>query len=147
MTSEPRSFRVILENDTVRVLEFRSGPGLGVCGQGMHYHPERVTVSLTGAKAKIASADGKTVVRDIPVGSRIFLAGGNAHDGKHRRFRHAHLHHRTEGQGLEAEHWLTQRDPIGGSGALIRPGLTLERPCRNFPAAVGAVPTKTNAVA
>lgn len=78
VTSEPRSFRVILENDTVRVLEYRSGPGLGVCGQGMHYHPERVTVSLTGAKAKITGADGKAVVRDIPVG-HVFFSPAETH--------------------------------------------------------------------
>lgn len=78
VTSEPRSFRVVLENDSVRVLEYRSGPGLGVCGQGMHYHPERVTVSLTGAKAKITSADGKTAVRDIPVG-HVFFSPAETH--------------------------------------------------------------------
>lgn len=78
VTSEPRSFRVILENDTVRVLEYKSGPGLGVCGQGMHYHPERVTVSLTGAKAKIINAEGKAVVRDIPVG-HVFFSPAETH--------------------------------------------------------------------
>jgi hypothetical protein len=78
VTSEPRSFRVVLENESVRVLEYRSGPGLGVCGQGMHYHPERVTVSLTGAKARITSAEGKTVVRDIPVG-HVFFSPAETH--------------------------------------------------------------------
>ena len=29
----PRSYRVMLENDSVRVLEYRSLPGLGVCGR------------------------------------------------------------------------------------------------------------------
>jgi hypothetical protein len=78
VTSEPRSFRVVLENDSVRVLEYRSGPGLGVCGQGMHYHPERVTVSLTGAKARITGVDGKTTVRDIPAG-HVFFSPAETH--------------------------------------------------------------------
>ena len=39
VTSDPRSFSVVLENDRVRVLEYKSRPGLGVCGQGMHSHP------------------------------------------------------------------------------------------------------------
>ena len=69
VTSDPRSFRLVLENGRVRVLEYRSGPGLGVCGQGMHYHPERVSVSLTGAKVRILNAKGESVVRDIPAGS------------------------------------------------------------------------------
>ncbi len=59
LTSDPRSFNLVLENDRVRVLEFKSGPGLGVCGQGMHYHPAHVTVSLTGAKLKTTSAEGR----------------------------------------------------------------------------------------
>ena len=42
VTSDPRSFRVVLENERVRVLEYKSGPGLGVCGHGMHYHPDLV---------------------------------------------------------------------------------------------------------
>jgi hypothetical protein len=72
VTSDPRSFRVVLENERVRVLEFRSGPGLGVCGQGMHYHPDRVAVSLTGAKAKVTNAEGKSVVRQIAPGHITF---------------------------------------------------------------------------
>jgi hypothetical protein len=72
VTADPRSFRVVLENDRVRVLEYRSGPGLGVCGRGMHYHPDRVTVSLTGAKVRITNPDGRTVVRDIPPGHVSF---------------------------------------------------------------------------
>jgi hypothetical protein len=76
--SDPRSFRVVLENERVRVLEYRSGPGLGVCGQGMHYHPERVSVSLTGAKVRLMSAEGKSVVRDIPPG-HVFFSPAETH--------------------------------------------------------------------
>ncbi len=72
VTSDPRSFRVVLENESVRVLEYKSGPGLGVCGQGMHYHPDRVGVSLTGAKVKVTNAEGRTVVREIAPGHVSF---------------------------------------------------------------------------
>ncbi|MGQ0525145.1 MAG: cytoplasmic protein [Betaproteobacteria bacterium] len=72
VTSDPRSFRVVLENERVRVIEFRSRPGLGVCGQGMHYHPERVTVSLTGAKVKVTNAEGRSGVREVPPGHVSF---------------------------------------------------------------------------
>lgn len=78
VTSAPRSFRVVLENDSVRVLEYKSGPGLGVCGEGMHYHPDRVTVLLTGAKAKIRNTDGKTVVREFPAG-HVFFGSAETH--------------------------------------------------------------------
>jgi len=72
VTSDPRSFRVVLENERVRALEYRSRPGLGVCGQGMHYHPDRVTVSLTGGKVKFTNVEGKSRVLDVPPGHIIF---------------------------------------------------------------------------
>jgi len=77
-TVDPRSFRVVLENDRVRVLEYRSRPGLGVCGQGMHYHPAHVTISLTGAKVKRTTAEGKVAFVDIPPG-HIFFAEAETH--------------------------------------------------------------------
>jgi len=78
VTADPRSFRIVLENDRVRVLEYRSGPGLGVCGQGMHYHPERVTVTLTDAKVRLTNAQGTAVVRDIAAG-QVFFAPAETH--------------------------------------------------------------------
>jgi hypothetical protein len=78
VTADPRSFRVVLENDRVRVLEYRSGPGLGVCGQGMHYHPERVTVTLTDAKVRLTHAQGTAVIRDIAAG-QVFFAPAETH--------------------------------------------------------------------
>jgi len=78
VTSDPRSFRIVLENERVRVLEYKSGPGLGVCGQGMHYHPDRVTVSLTQAKVKVTNAEGKSVIREIPPG-HVFYAPAETH--------------------------------------------------------------------
>lgn len=72
VASDPRSFRVVLENERVRVLEYRSRPGLGVCGQGMHYHPDRVRVSLTGAKVKITNVEGKSRAVDVPPGHITF---------------------------------------------------------------------------
>lgn len=78
VTSDPRSFRIVVENDRVRVLEYRSGPGLGVCGQGVHYHPERVTVTLTEAKVRISNAEGRTAVRELPAG-QVFYAPAETH--------------------------------------------------------------------
>ena len=68
----PRAVRVVLENDRVRVLEYKSRPGLGVCGEGMHYHPDHVTVSLTGAKLKVTTPEGKVTFDDIPAGAVFF---------------------------------------------------------------------------
>lgn len=78
VTTDPRSFRLVLDNERVRVLEYKSGPGFSVCGQGTHYHPERVTVALTDAKVRLTNAEGKTVVREIPAG-HVFFAPAETH--------------------------------------------------------------------
>jgi hypothetical protein len=80
-TADPRAYRVVLENDRVRVLEYKSGPGLGVCGQGMHYHPAHVTVSLTGAKLKTTTPDGKVIFREVPPG-HVFFADAETHSAE-----------------------------------------------------------------
>jgi hypothetical protein len=77
-TAAPRSFRIVLENDRVRVLEYKSRPGFGVCGEGMHSHPDHVTVSLTGAKLKVTTPDGKAAFEDIPAGT-VFFAPAEVH--------------------------------------------------------------------
>ena len=38
----------------------------------MHYHPDHVTVSLTGAKLKVTTPDGKAVFTDVPQGHAFF---------------------------------------------------------------------------
>jgi hypothetical protein len=68
---EPRSYRVLLENAKVRVLEYVGHPGLGVCGAGMHSHPDHVAIALTPAKVKVTQ-DGKTSVHDIKAGTAIW---------------------------------------------------------------------------
>jgi hypothetical protein len=77
----PRSFRVVLENDRVRVLEYKSRPGFGVCGEGMHSHPDHVTVSLTGAKLKVTTPDRKATFEDIPAGA-VFFAPAETHSAE-----------------------------------------------------------------
>ena len=69
---EPRSYRVILENKKVRVIEYTARPGLGVCGVGKHSHPDHVTVTLTPAKVKLTTADGKVQVNQVPAGAAFW---------------------------------------------------------------------------
>jgi hypothetical protein len=80
-TVAPRSYRVVLENDRVRVLEYKSRPGFGVCGQGMHYHPDHVTISLTSAKLKETSPDGKAKFVDVPAGA-VFYDPAQTHSAE-----------------------------------------------------------------
>ncbi len=69
---EPRSYKVLFENEKVRVLEYVSRPGLGVCGTGRHSHPDHVTVTLTPAKVKLTTEDGKAQVVAIPAGAAFW---------------------------------------------------------------------------
>ncbi len=58
VTVAPNNFKVLLENASVRVLDFHSKSGEKI---GMHSHPPYLTYSISGAgKAKFTSPDGKT---------------------------------------------------------------------------------------
>jgi hypothetical protein len=70
-TANPRSYRVVLENERVRVIEYKSRPGLGVCGEGMHSHPAHLAIALTPAKVKVTQ-DGKTSYGEVPAGEVLF---------------------------------------------------------------------------
>jgi hypothetical protein len=72
-----RSYKVVLENDQVRVLEYLSRPGLGICGQGVHSHPDHLTILLTDAKAR-AVMDGKTVIVENKTGD-VFWESASTH--------------------------------------------------------------------
>jgi hypothetical protein len=63
-----RSYKVVFENDRVRVLEYTSRPGLGICGRGKHSHPAHLNVLLTDAKAKITLPEGKTILAENKAG-------------------------------------------------------------------------------
>jgi hypothetical protein len=76
---QPQSYRVALENDKLRVLDYNSRPGMGVCGDGMHSHPAHLTVVVSGGSVRIKTPDGKTVdQRDIPAGV-VFWSEAETH--------------------------------------------------------------------
>lgn len=58
---QPRSYRVVFENKEVRVLEYSSVPGMGVCGTGLHSHPRHLNIALTPSRVRV-TANGKTFV-------------------------------------------------------------------------------------
>lgn len=65
---QPRAYKVVLENDRLRVLEFNSRPGMGICGNGMHSHPPHLSAALSPAKARVRLPDGKTIVAENRLG-------------------------------------------------------------------------------
>ena len=74
----PRSYKVVLENDKVRVLEYRSLPGFGICGQGKHSHPAHLTIALSDGKLKVTTEDGKMIAAESNAG-KIFWAPAETH--------------------------------------------------------------------
>ncbi len=76
---QPRAYKVTFENDKVRVLEFNSRPGMGVCGSGMHSHPAHLTVLLTPGKARVTNSDGKTFVGENQIGD-VFWSEAETHE-------------------------------------------------------------------
>jgi beta-alanine degradation protein BauB len=76
---QPRAYRVVLENDRLRVLEFNSRPGMGVCGNGMHSHPPHLSVALSPAKAKVRLPDGKTITAENRLGD-VWWAEAETHE-------------------------------------------------------------------
>ena len=70
--ANPRSYRVVLDNERVRVIEYKSRPGLGVCGEGVHSHPAHLAIALTPAKIKVKQ-DGKTSYGEVPAGEVMYF--------------------------------------------------------------------------
>ncbi len=75
---QPRSYRVLLDNAKVRVLEFISRPGLGVCGTGLHSHPEHLAVVLTSATVRVTQ-DGRTTISTAKAGD-VFWSPAVTHE-------------------------------------------------------------------
>jgi quercetin dioxygenase-like cupin family protein len=74
----PRAYRVALENDQVRVLEFTGRPGMGICGDGMHSHPAHLTVVLSDWKGLATTPDGTVLKRERKQGD-VFWAEAETH--------------------------------------------------------------------
>ena len=49
-----------------------SRPGMGVCGTGLHSHPDHVAIPLTAAKVKVVGEDGKTFIANLKAGEAFW---------------------------------------------------------------------------
>jgi len=76
---QPRAYSVVFENDRVRVLEFNSRPGMGLCGTGMHSHPAHLTVALSPAKVRVKLPDGNVIVAENKLGD-VFWSEAETHE-------------------------------------------------------------------
>jgi quercetin dioxygenase-like cupin family protein len=77
---QPRSYRVVFENAEVRVLEYSSLPGMGVCGTGVHSHPRALNILMTPARVRV-TANGKTFVATNKEGD-VFYTPAVTHEAE-----------------------------------------------------------------
>jgi quercetin dioxygenase-like cupin family protein len=70
---DPKHYKAEFENDAVRILRIKYGPGEKSV---MHYHPESVVVFLTDQKATFTTPDGKSTEVDAKAGEVKNLPGG-----------------------------------------------------------------------
>lgn len=67
--TSPQYYKVLLENDQVRVLEYHLKPGEK---EPMHSHPAGVVYVLSGATLKFSYPDGRTEAKAAATGETIW---------------------------------------------------------------------------
>ncbi len=70
---DARHYKVVFENDQVRVVRITYGPGETSV---MHYHPANAAVFLTDAQVRFTLPDGKTIDATTVKGQAMWDAGG-----------------------------------------------------------------------
>jgi len=68
----PDSYKVVLENDQVRVLEVQIKQGAKV---DMHSHPKSVAICLNDQRLKFTFPNGKTEETDVKRAQAVWLDG------------------------------------------------------------------------
>jgi quercetin dioxygenase-like cupin family protein len=69
VTVAPHAYKVMQENDRVRVLEFRGKPGDKTA---MHSHPSAVGIAITDGKFRFTSPDGQSIEAELKAGQTIY---------------------------------------------------------------------------
>lgn len=76
--TDPGLYRVIFENDRVRVLEYRDRPGDRTSPHG---HPDSVMVTLSAFSRRLHGGDGRQADVDLPAG-QVRWIGAQEHAGE-----------------------------------------------------------------
>ncbi|MPZ78060.1 MAG: cytoplasmic protein [Deltaproteobacteria bacterium] len=70
MKTDPDKYKVVLENERVRILEYRDKPGQKT---KMHTHPDFVLQALAPFKRKLTLSNGKTMTREFKAGDIVWM--------------------------------------------------------------------------
>ena len=69
VTTDGDKYKILTENERVRVLEYRDVPGAKTSN---HYHPDFVLYALTPFKRQLTLGNGKTVTREVKAGEVLW---------------------------------------------------------------------------
>ncbi len=75
--TNPDNYKVVFENDRVRVLEYRDSPGLKTTP---HEHPDSVMYTLSSFRRRLYAENGETRDVEIQAGTTAWL-GAQTHAG------------------------------------------------------------------
>jgi len=78
VVTDSDKYKVVLENDRVRVLEYRDSPGERT---SPHHHSDFVLCALSAFRRKFVLSDGREVVRDVRPGE-VAWSKAQAHIGE-----------------------------------------------------------------
>lgn len=70
VTAAPQVYKVVAEDDRVRVLESRLKPGEKTA---VHGHPEIVAIALTNSSVRFTGPDGETAEAELPAGAPMIF--------------------------------------------------------------------------
>lgn len=76
--TDPDKYRLLLENDQVRVLEYRDRPGERT---HEHRHPAFVVIALGPFKRRLHLPDGRSMVREFKAGE-VMYSEAQTHAGE-----------------------------------------------------------------
>jgi len=71
-------YKVVIENERVRVLEYRDSPGQRTSA---HYHPDYVLCALSSFRRKLTLSGGREAVVDVKTG-QVVWGNGQSHIGE-----------------------------------------------------------------
>lgn len=77
LASSPGNFKLLLENENVRVLQYTLQPG---ARDHWHTHPPRVGYVLSGAKIRVTQSDGSLAEYDEKTGDTYWGEYSKLHD-------------------------------------------------------------------
>ena len=66
----PNVYIVVEENDRVRVLKYRVGPGETT---ELHSHPDHVAITASAGRFRFTTADGDSMEVELEAGQALFL--------------------------------------------------------------------------